>query len=52
MSDTKGHSALTHKLGKEVQDVLTGDYYNNAGERAELPTRDWSVDEERKAKRK
>jgi hypothetical protein len=52
MSGTKGSSPLTNKLGKEVQDVLTGDYYNNEGERVGLPVKDWSVDEEKRAKRK
>jgi hypothetical protein len=38
MSDTKGD--------------LKGDYYNQDRELASVPLRDWSVDEERRAKRK
>jgi hypothetical protein len=36
----------------DVKDDLKGDYYNQDGELATVPVRDWSVDEERRAKRK
>ncbi|KAF2825228.1 MFS transporter-like protein [Ophiobolus disseminans] len=35
-----------------IKGDLQGDYYNNDGELATVPLRDWSVDEERRAKRK
>ncbi|KAH7069659.1 major facilitator superfamily domain-containing protein [Paraphoma chrysanthemicola] len=39
-------------MGKFVQVELKGDYYNEHGDQVALPIRDWSVDEEKKAKRK
>lgn len=40
-----------HKITSE-RDDLKGDYYNQNGELTVVPIRDWSVDEEKKAKRK
>jgi hypothetical protein len=40
-----------HKITNE-RDDLKGDYYNQNGELTAVPICDWSVDEEKKAKRK
>jgi hypothetical protein len=40
-----------HKITNE-RDDLKGDYYNQDGELTTIPVHDWSIDEEKKAKRK
>jgi hypothetical protein len=39
-------------MGKVAQVVLIGDYYNEQGVQDNLPSRDWTIDEEQRAKRK
>jgi hypothetical protein len=39
-------------MAKFRQVELKGDYYNENGDQAVLPIRDWSVEEEKRAKRK
>jgi hypothetical protein len=43
---------MSSNLKDDLKGDINGGYYDENGEAAVTPTRDWSVDEERRAKRK